>query len=394
MIEGIFVLASSLLFYTFVGYPALIMTLARGRVGIPPSLGTLPSVSVIIVAHNEEAIIAAKLDNALQIDYPPDRLEILVACDHSTDRTDEIVRHYARWGVKLICLGERGGKVRAQDFAFQHSTGEIIVFSDASTFLKADIVQKLVRHFTDPLVGCVSGEDRSLSSIEPGKVEDEGLYVRYEMLIRGAESRLGCLVGASGCCFAIRRALWTTFDPALAEDFILPLLIRQRGFTTVSDPDAIAYVHAVASPQEEFARRVRTATQGIMTVFVMRRLLNPWHAGSFAFVLISHKLCRFVVPFVLLTTLLTTVSLAGRHPIYSAALSIQLVFYGAALGGWLWQRKGPRVISLPLYLVTIQCAILRAWIGVGLGHRYATWSPSRRLYRQHASEADPCRFPS
>lgn len=394
MIEGVFFLAGTLLFYTFIGYPALLITLARGRVGVPPVLGKLPSVSVIIVAHNEEAIIAAKLDNVLQIDYPPDRLEILVACDHSTDRTDEIVRKYAERGVKLVCLVERGGKVAAQDSAFQHSTGEIIIFSDASTFLKPDIVRKLVRHFADPMVGCVSGEDHSISFTDPGRVGDEGLYVRYEMLIRRAESRLGCVVGVSGCCFAIRRGLWSIFDLSLAEDFILPLLIRARGFKTVSDPEAIAYVHAVASSQEEFARRVRTATQGIMSLFAMKRLLNPWHAGSFSFALISHKLCRFVVPFFLLASLLTSVALAGTQPLYSAALGIQIVFYGAALAGWVWQRKCPRAISLPLYLVTVQCAILRAWMCVGLGRRYAMWSPSRRLYRQHAAEADSCRFPS
>jgi cellulose synthase/poly-beta-1,6-N-acetylglucosamine synthase-like glycosyltransferase len=388
MIESVFFLAGALLFYTFIGYPVLIVTLARGKVGVLPTLGKLPSVSVIIVAHNEEAIIAAKLDNVLQIDYPPDRFEIIIASDHSTDRTDEIVRNCAVRGVKLVCLGERRGKVAAQDFALQHSTGEIVIFSDASTFLKADIVQKLVRHFADPMVGCVSGEDRSLSSTDQGKVEDEGLYVRYEMFIRRAESRLGCLVGASGCCFAIRRTLWTTFDISLAEDFILPLLIRERGFKTVSDSEAIAYVHAVASPHEEFVRRVRTATQGIMSLFEMRRLLNPWHAGSFSLALISHKLCRFLVPFFLLVALLTNVALAGTHPIYSVALGVQIIFYGAAVAGWVWRRKGPRVISLPLYLVIVQCAIVRAWICAGLGHRCATWSPSRRLYRQHTSEAD------
>lgn len=394
MIEGTFVLAGALLFYTFIGYPVLIGTLARGGDGVLPTLGNLPSVSIIIVAHNEEAIIAAKLDNVLQIDYPPDRLEILVACDHSTDRTDEIVKRYADRRVKLVCLAERGGKVMAQDLAVQHATGEIVLFSDASTFLKPNIVQKLVRHFADPMVGCVSAEDYSFSSTQTGRVEDEGLYVRYEMLIRRAESRLGCLVGASGCCFAIQRVLWSRFDLALAEDFILPLLIRERGFKTVSDPEAIAYVHVVASPQQEFARRVRTATQGITTLFAMRRMLNPWHAGSFSLALISHKLCRFLVPFFLLMVLLTSVALAGTHFIYLWALGVQIVFYGAALTGWVWRGERPRAVSLPLYLVTVQCAILRAWICVALGQRCTTWAPSLRLYRKHASEVDECRFPS
>ncbi len=387
MIEGIFFLAGAILFYTFIGYPVLIATLTRGRTRVLPALSRLPSVSIIIAAHNEEAIIADKLDNVLQIHYPPDSLEILVASDHSTDRTDEIVRSYAARGVKLVCLAQRGGKVAAQELALKQSTGDILIFSDASTFLKADIVQKLVRHFADPMVGCVSSEDRSVGATDPGRIEAEALYIRYEMLIRRAESRLGFLVGASGSCFAIRRFLWATFDRSLAEDFMLPLLIRYRGFKTVSDSEAIAYVPTVPSPEEEFARRARTATQGIMSLLEMRRLLNPWYAGSFSLLLISHKLCRFLVPFFLLAALLTNVALAGTHFVYSMALGVQVLFYGAALTGLVWRRKGPRPLSLPFYFVIVQCAILKAWIHVGLGRRCVTWSPPRRLYRQQPPEA-------
>ena len=388
MIECVFFGAGALLFYTFIGYPVLIAILARGRARTVPTLTNLPSVSIIIVAHNEEAIIGDKLDNVLQLTYSPDRLEIIVASDHSTDRTNEIVRRYADQGVKLICLPERGGKVAAQVSALTHSAEDIVIFSDASTFLEADIVQKLVRHFADPRIGCVSGEDRSLSATHPSRMEDEGIFVRYEMLIRRAESQLEGLVGASGGCFAIRRSLWTTFDISLAEDFMLPLLIREHGFLTLSDPEAIAYVPALASPKEEFARRVRTATQGIMSLLEMRHLLNPWHAGSFALQLISHKLCRFLAPFFLGVILLANVALAGTHAFYALALGVQVMFYGAALMGWVWRRKGPRVISLPFYLVMVQWAILRAWIRVALGRRSATWSPSRRLYRRQQTEAD------
>src|SRR6476660_6600716 len=144
MIESVFFVAGALLFYTFIGYPVLIAALARGRGRTVPTLTNLPSVSVIIVAHNEEAIIAAKLDNVLQLTYPSDRLEVIVASDHSTDRTNEIVSSYANRGIKLICLAERGGKIAAQASALTHSAKDLVIFSDASTFLKADIVQKLV----------------------------------------------------------------------------------------------------------------------------------------------------------------------------------------------------------------------------------------------------------
>jgi cellulose synthase/poly-beta-1,6-N-acetylglucosamine synthase-like glycosyltransferase len=290
--------------------------------------------------------------------------------------------------VKLVCLRERGGKVAAQDSAVHHSTGEIILFCDASTCLKPDILQYLVRHFANPLVGCVSAEDRSITARDATRADNEGLYVQYEMLIRRAESRLGILLGASGCCFAIRRVLWAPFDPYLAEDLMLPLLLRERGFITLSDPNAITYVSTVASPAEEFARRVRTATQGIMSLYNMKHLLNPWSAGGRALALISHKGCRFLMPFFLLTILFTNVALAGTHGVYAVALGLQVIFYGAAIAGWVWQRRGLRIITLPLYLVLVQCAILKAWINVGLGRRCAAWPPSRRRFYPQPSEAD------
>jgi cellulose synthase/poly-beta-1,6-N-acetylglucosamine synthase-like glycosyltransferase len=389
VIETVFLLAIGLVLYTFIGYPLLIAALARCRPLMVPPLSRLPSVSLIVAAHNEEAVIAEKLDNALSLNFPLDRLEIIVASDHSTDRTDHIVSTYAGRGVKLVCLPVRGGKVAAQDRALKHAAGEILIFSDASTLLQADTLQKLVRHFADPMVGCVSCEDRSVSWRGPDAIEDEGLYVRYEMSIRRSESRLGSLVGASGCCFAIRRSLWINMDTSLAEDLMLPLHIREHGFKTVSDPEAVAYVTTVDSQVEEYARRVRTATQGIMTLLEMKRLFNPLSAGLFSLQLISHKLCRFLAPFFLLTALLSNLALTSLHPIYSILLTLQAVFYGAAAAGFAWRTRALllRALSLPCYLVIVQCAVVHAWVRVARGSRCAVWAPSRRLCRQETPKA-------
>ena len=379
-LEAIFWLSAFGVFYAFVGYPLAIGVLAYVKPSLIARENIAPSVSLIICVYNEEAVIQEKIENSLALDYPKEKLEVIVASDCSTDRTNQIATEYANKGVRLLTLPERKGKTAAQNLAVSKAGGDIIVFSDASILLEPDSIRKLVRNFSDPTVGCVSCEDKTISIRDGKAVEDEGLYVRYEMAVRRWESRFGSIVGASGCCYGLRKPLWRQPEDFLVVDFTTALDVRELGYRTVSEPEAIAYVKTVASPEKEFARRVRTATRGLVGLLHKRRLLNPFRFGFFAFQLASHKLLRFLVPGLLILLLISNVMLAEAGLIYLSILVLQAVFYTNALIGYLLKERAglPRVFSFPLYFVMVNWAILVAWARVFQGKTDATWVPTRR----------------
>jgi len=381
LLDHAFWVSALILVYTFAGYP-LVMFLASAMFPRPVGKARItPMVSLIIAAHNEEKGIREKIENSLALDYPPERRQIIVASDCSTDRTDQIVREYSGRGVELVRLPERLGKVPAQNLAVTKAQGDILFFSDATILLPPDALAKMVRNFADLAVGCVSCEDKSISVKDGRRVEDEGLYVKYEMLLRRWESGVGSIVGASGCFFGIRKELWTQPDDFLAEDFAMPLNIREQGFRTVSEPEAIAYVKAVPSAGAEFARRVRTATHGLMGLFFKRHLLNPFRFGFFSVQLFSHKVLRFTVPVFMSIILVANLFLVARGNLYLGIFALQICFYLGAGAGYLLRssRYRPRIASFPFYFVMVNVAIALAWVRVLQGRRHASWMPSQRI---------------
>nr|MBI3613021.1 glycosyltransferase family 2 protein [Nitrospirota bacterium] len=366
--------------YTFLGYPIVIWGLAKVRPQPVVKKDISPRVSLIITAYNEEAVIREKLENSLALDYPKEQIEIIVASDCSTDGTNQIVSEYAGRGVRLLTLTERKGKTAAQNLAVSRAEGEVIVFSDASILLEKESIGKLVRNFSDPAVGCVSCEDKTVSIRDGKAVEDEGLYVKYEMLLRRWESSFGSLVGASGCFYGLRKPLWRHPEDFLVVDFTTALDVREQGYRTVSEPEAVAYVKTVASSDKEFARRVRTATRGLVGLFHKRRLLNPFRFGLFSFQLFSHKLLRFLAPFLLILLMIANVALVSEGALYVGVLALQAVFYAGACVGFFLKEKpdAPRAFSFPLYFVMVNWAILVAWVRVMQGKTDATWAPTRR----------------
>ena len=379
--EALFWLSAFGVFYAFAGYPLTIGLLAWVSPKPVKKDGIAPKVSVIICAYNEEAVIGEKIENSLALDYPKEQIEIIVASDCSTDRTDQIVSEYAGRGVRLLTLTERKGKTAAQNLAVTRAEGEIIVFSDASILLEPDSIRNLVRNFSDPAVGCVSCEDKTVSIRDGKAVEDEGLYVKYEMLLRRWESSFGSLVGASGCFYGLRKPLWRHPEDFLVVDFTTALDVREQGYRTVSEPEAIAYVKTVASSDKEFARRVRTATRGLVGLLHKRRLLNPFRFGFFSFQLFSHKLLRFLAPFLLILLMIANVALVSEGALYVGVLAVQGAFYAGACVGFFLKEKpdAPRAFSFPLYFVMVNWAILVAWVRVMQGKTDATWAPTRRV---------------
>ncbi|RKX26510.1 MAG: glycosyltransferase family 2 protein, partial [Candidatus Zixiibacteriota bacterium] len=263
--ELIFWLSVFLIFWAYFGYfltLKLISPLYTHRV---LKEDTLPNVSLVITAYNEEARIQNKLENTLELDYPKDKLEVIVVSDASTDRTDEIVKTFADRGIKLLVMPKRHGKHHGQGRGIQHASSELVVLSDATTFLAPDAIRKIIANFADPAVGCVSGQDRIDSG--EGESQGEGAYVRYEMMLRELESRVGSLVGVSGSFFAIRKSLCNEWINNMSSDFYMPILTKRRGFRTVSEPLAIGTYKVLHDNRKEFTRKVRTVVHGLEVLF-------------------------------------------------------------------------------------------------------------------------------
>jgi glycosyltransferase involved in cell wall biosynthesis len=365
------------IFYAYLGYPILLMVVVFFR-NLPVKKGNItPTVSFIITAYNEEKRIREKIENALKQEYPRDRLEIIVASDRSDDRTDEIVRCFESNGVRLVRAGERGGKEAAQKLAVDVAAGEILVFSDVATLLPPDGITNIVKNFHDPTVGCVSSVDRVIDS--GTKIGGEGIYVRYEMLLRNLETRVGTLVGLSGSFFAARKEVCRNWAIDLQSDFHTLLNAVKMGLRGVSDPDSVGYYKNIADETREFERKVRTVLRGINVLMASLAVMNPFRYGLFSWQLLSHKLCRWLVPFAMILAFLSNAFLAFRSPIYQYAIILQLAFYTIAfakLPAKLFGRHA--MLRIPSFLVLVNLSILYAWYRYVRGERMVRWVPSER----------------
>ena len=369
--------------YAYVGYPVLLRLLAavRPRAHRVAEPEAWPTISVTIPAYNEERAIAATLDAILAGDYPADRRQILVVSDASSDRTDEIVRGYADRGVELLRIPARGGKTAAENAARDRLRGDIIVNTDASVRIAPGALKPLIACFADPEVGVASGRDVSVVQGTRDLNVGESGYVGYEMWVRGLETRVGSIVGASGCFYAIRRQLhMTLFPAALSRDFACALLAREAGFRAVSVDAAVCYVPRIRSLHLEYRRKVRTLTRGLETLWYKRTLLDPRRYGLFAWMLLSHKLIRWLAPWGLVLAAAGWLVLAAALRSW-ALLALFLVPPALALGGWLWpeDRRAPRLLSLPAYVVSGIVAALDSWRRALRGELNPVWEPTRRV---------------
>ena len=382
----IFILLLLLVAYAYVGYPLLILVLSRLLPRRVRKADITPKVSLIIAAHNEERDIAAKLDNALALDYPRDKLEIIVASDCSTDRTDEIVRGYGE-PVILDRQRERLGKSVAQNHAARVASGDILIFSDATTMYAPDAMRRLVRSFADPQVGCVAGQliyvDRAATGIGRGC----RTYWSYEKLIKASESRAGSLIGVSGCLYAVRRSSYAPLALDMSSDFVIATEMHLQGLRTVYERDAVAVEETNQRSRDEFRMRVRVIEQTYSALHRYGAALNPRRHGLFAWQLISHKLMRYAVPFFLVAIFALNWSLAGVSSSYRWSFIAQITFYLLALAGWAGARLGLRlgVLALPYYFALANMAALAAFIEFMRGRANVVWEPVRG--RQVASSS-------
>jgi cellulose synthase/poly-beta-1,6-N-acetylglucosamine synthase-like glycosyltransferase len=375
----VFWISAAGLVYAYVGYPLLLLALTRARrddapTPAPPDPPSWPTVALLVPMHNERANVEAKLANTLALRYPDDRLQAYFISDRSTDGTNEFLRDHPDPRVTVLELTGRGGKAAALNHVLPQLEQDIVVFNDASIMLRPDAIEEIVKPFTDPRIGCVSGEDR----IAEGG--GEGLYGRYELFVRRQESTIGSLIGASGSFYAQRRELCAPFVPNLAPDFWSVLHVVDQGRRAVAAPNAVGSMKALESVKDEFGRKVRTLLRGMTTLGRYAHMMNPLAYGFFAVQLLSHKLARWLVPVFLLGTLISSGLLARDSWFFLAVFAAQGLLYAFALAAHLGipgvaAAKLPRVC---LYFVVVNVATALAWLKFVTGVRQELWSPSRR----------------
>jgi cellulose synthase/poly-beta-1,6-N-acetylglucosamine synthase-like glycosyltransferase len=366
--------------FVTVGYPVFLAhsgPLARRHKQVD---GTERHVSLIIAAYNEEAVIARKIDNALALDYPRDRIEIFVASDGSTDRTDQIAQSFGNQGVFLHRF-PRTGKTGMQNEMAKIAKGEILVFSDANAFYHPDAIRKLVRNFADPEVACVCGQ-LVYGASGAGAGASESSYWDYEKFMKQRESDLSSAIGANGSIYAVRRADYVEIDEDLISDFVEPLALVLRRKRVVYESEAISVEAASTTYGAEFRRKVRILTRSIQGLLYMRALLNPLQYGIFSFQLLMHKLLRFLTPLFLITGFasLTALATIGRYRVLFL-LSVVAIAIAVVVGrSVISERSNPllRASHVLYYYVMVNYALVLAWANIFRRKRLTFWAPERR----------------
>ena len=350
-----------LILYTYLLYPFLVLVWARLFPRRTRSDETyLPFVSMVVAAYNEERVIEQKIENCLAIEYPADRIEFLFGSDGSSDRTNEILSACGDTRVRPFLYQGREGKPGVLNKTVPQARGDILVFSDANTMYQPDAVRKLMRHFVDPTAGGVCGQLRLVNPNDSVGGRGEGLYWRYENVLKMAEGTIYTVIGANGAIYAIRRSLFRPLPTraVVVDDFLIPLRVLEQGQRVLYDPQAIATENTAPDMRGEFTRKVRIAAANFNAIPHILGLLNPVR-GFVALALWSHKIVRWSVPFLAIGALATNLLVLKSGWTYVVTLGLQLLVYVAAILGYLGDRLfGHPGLFMPFYyLVTMNLAM-------------------------------------
>ncbi len=384
----IFWASIGLILYAYVGFTLVLCV--RGLWNRPVAKADItPMVSLVIVAHNEAATIAAKLDNALGSSYPRDKLEIIVASDGSDDGTDEIVARYADRGVQLLSFS-RIGKIPALNEAVTRAAGDVLVLSDANSLFEADSLAALVRPFADPAVGGVAGNQCYSSGSGNAASFGERLYWSFDRLLKTLGSRSGNVIASTGSIHAIRRTLFRPVPLGVGDDFVISTRVILQGVRLVFEPRAVAREATAPSDRAEFQRKVRVIVRGLRGLWAVRGLFNPLRHGFYSVQIFSHKLLRWMVGWLLIVLLGSSIYLSQLSGlgdsafVYRVALWCQVSLYGSAVAA-LVLRRTPlarlrlfRLFSIPFYFCLANVAALQAWLQLLRGKRVDVWNSTRQ----------------
>jgi len=372
--EYVFWLAVAVPVYAYLGYPlilALLTVVIRRPVRRAPVPDPdAPMVSLLIPAYREAAVIEEKIRNSLALDYPADRLEIVVACDGSPDETPALARRMADGHrVRVLDYPMNRGKMNVLNASIPELRGEIVVFSDAAALLYPDAVSRLVSNFADTSVGAASGKYTVVKADEVSIGRSEDFYWRYETVLKVMESRISSTLGAHGHLHAIRKALYPFPPPGtINDDYIIPASVIARGYRAVYDSTAIVY--EAAQEMTGFGRRVRIMAGNVQQLREIKPLLWPPRILPLYFFL-SHKAVRLAVPFAMAVALVANVMLAGMAP-YNALLTLQVAFYLLAIAGAVWKLR-PRLLALPYYFTMINVAVFFGLYHALTSRRRMSW---------------------
>jgi len=368
-----------LIFYTYLGYPLFILLIslfvnrkvARGNIE--------PRVTFLITSYNEEKSIREKIENTLSLDYPKEKIEVLVVSDGSSDNTDNIVREFQNRGVRLFRVEGRVGKTEAQNQAVKTAAGEIIIFSDSTTKYDKSAIRNIIRNYADPTVGAVSGRYRYFDVERTQTGTGAIAFWDYENFIKMLQTQISTITGCCGCIYSVKKTLYVNLPRDIISDLIEPLKILEKGYRIVFEPEALAYETTCQKSKEEFKMRVRVISRGMQGILFMRHLLNPFKFGFISFQLISHKVLRWLIPIFLLIVYITNIALIDKGLLYMVVFMLQTLFYLFALIGLLldFLTKKINIFSIPLYFCVVNTASAVALMRTVMRKKSITWQTVR-----------------
>ena len=368
-----------MIFYIYLGYPVLVVLIGLVKNKKVKRGDYAPRVTILITAYNEENNIEATIKNKLEINYPKNKLEIIVISDSSTDRTDEIIKQYEPQGVKLLRQIPRAGKTSALNMAVPEAEGDIIIFSDANSIWAQDTLSKLLRNFYDPTVGYVTGT--MIYTNKDGNIIGDGCstYMKYENFLRRLETKTGSVVGVDGAIDAVRKSLYQSMNPDQLLDFVLPLKVVVQGYRVVYEPEAILKEPSLKTPKDEYRMRVRVSLRALWALYDMRQLLNFSTSFLYSWQLWSHKVLRYMCFVFLIAAYFTNLVLWYQRGFYGTFFILQNLFYLCPIVFTVLNEKGflSRLLYLFNYFVLLNFASAHAFIKFFLRRKQVIWTPRK-----------------
>ncbi|RYD59183.1 MAG: glycosyltransferase family 2 protein [Sphingobacteriales bacterium] len=386
--EKMFWASLFIVFYTFVGYGVLLYLLVlirrlfKGKRRVETNMDTLPTLTLVVASYNEADILREKINNTLDLNYPKEKLSLLFVTDGSSDGSERIIEEYPQ--LEVMHSPERRGKIHAIHRAMKEVQTDVVVFTDANTFLNKDSLINIARHYADPSVGCVSGEKRVKVDATADATAGEGFYWRYESKLKQWDSELYSVVGAAGELFSIRRFLYEPVqNDTVLDDFMISLLIAQKGYRIVYEPDAYAVEESSANIKEELKRKVRIAAGGIQSILRLNKLFNPIKYPVLTFQYISHRVLRWTVtPFLMILVFFLNILLVNQTDavIYQLLMCGQVMFYGTALIGLMLEQRKMKIklFFIPYYFCIMNYAVIAGINRYFRSGQSAVWEKAKR----------------
>ena len=374
----IFLLTLSACVLTYFLYPLSIWIIGNLFPAKTVRKDILPEISILIAAYNEAKNIDRKILNTVNLDYPQDKVEILVGSDGSSDDTCKIVERHAAAGVRLFKFQANRGKTAVQNDLVSASTGEILVFTDAASLLPPDAIRKLVRQFADAGIGCVAGKMRFVDTDHNLTTRSQGLYWRYEVKLREWESKLGRLIGVDGPLYAVRRDCYQPLEDHIISDLMTPLIVLANGKKVVIDPGAMVDEDPTTKTHQEYATRRRITLRGLVGLYSFKHMLNPFKYPFLSLQLVLHKILRWCVGVLLSINFLACLGLLD-YWFFKIWLCMVILFFIAAALGWIGEHYGfsIKLLSIPYYFILINAAATAGIIDFFRNKKAVTWVPVR-----------------